>query len=165
MNTIEDIHKLNFTGFKPIRDLAVDTSVIPAIQGVYIILKQCTQPPEFRAIGSGGRHKGKNPNVDIFTLHENWIDDTDILYIGKVGNGKNKRTLRMRISEYIRFGNGKNVRHWGGRLIWQLENYEDLLVCWLPMDDTANPEDYERELIQHFKITHNGRRPFANLKG
>lgn len=42
------------------------------------------------------------------------------------------------------FGQGKPVGHWGGRLIWQLEDVKDLIVCWKVLEK-EEPRDVEKE--------------------
>lgn len=61
------------------------------------------------------------------------------------------------------FGQGKPVSHWGGRLIWQLEDAKDLIVCWKVLEK-EEPRNVEKEMIQEFKEQHKGKRPFANLQ-
>jgi hypothetical protein len=54
-------------------------------------------------------------------------------------------TLRSRLKQYLKFGQGKNIGHYGGRLIWQLEHHSELVLCWLPMN-----EDEPRELEKNY---------------
>lgn len=60
-------------------------------------------------ICTGGFFKGKNPNVSIQELNSNWIDGEHIVYIGKATE------LCRRLRQYMSFGQGKNIGHWGGR--------------------------------------------------
>ena len=57
----------------------------------------------------------------------------------------------------MKFGAGDPVGHRGGRLVWQLQGAEELLVCWQTVQHD-NPRNVERELIQAFKSFHKGRR-------
>jgi hypothetical protein len=116
---------------------------------------------EFLEKGCGGHFKGKNPNVAISELQKNWVNDAKVVYIGKAGGTGKKATLKSRLKQYLHFGLGKPVGHWGGRLIWQLKHSSDLVICWksLPTDE---PRDYEAKLIKLF-ISKFGKRPFANL--
>ena len=67
------------------------------------------------------------------------------------------------LNQYLKFGNGQNIGHWGGRYIWQIKNSGNLLLCWKPTPD-EDPEAIETALIARFKEQHRGHRPFANLK-
>jgi len=143
-------------------ELFEDSSAISRIKGVYLVLYLETNPPAFLQTGSGGFFKGKDPNVSIEELKDNWVDDTIVVYIGKAGKDGSNATLQSRLRQYFGFGQGRNIGHWGGRLIWQLKNSKDLVVCWkeLPNDD---PGTIEAKLIQEFKSVFK-KRPFANLK-
>ena len=142
-------------------ELFTDSSLIPKTKGVYIVLNLDNKPPEFLTDGTGGYFKGKNPNVSVGELKSNWVDNTIVVYIGKAGKEGSKATLVSRLRQYFRFGQGINVGHWGGRLVWQLKNSKDLVVCWkvLPTED---PRIVEALLIQQFKSIFS-KRPFANI--
>jgi hypothetical protein len=72
----------------------------------------------------GGWFKGKDPTVPQEDLTANWVDDAEVVYIGKADQ------LKRRLTQFADFGAGKPVGHWGGRLIWQLTNVDRLLVAW-----------------------------------
>ena len=158
---IEEIKNAGFTGFIPMKQLFLDSSLLPAIKGVYMVLNLNKNPPEFLPVGSGGNFKGKNPNVSIFELKANWVENTIVVYIGKAGKDGSAATLRSRLRQYFGFGQGKNVGHYGGRLIWQLKNSNDLVVCWKALP-TEDPRIHEANLIQQF-TSRFFKRPFANL--
>jgi len=157
---IEEIKKEGFTGFKTMKELFRDNSATPQMRGVYMVLN-LSKEKEFLPVGTGGYFKGKNPNVSIQELESNWVEDAIVVYIGKAGGEGSGATLQSRLGQYFRFGQGKNVGHYGGRLIWQLKNSADLVVCWkvLPAED---PRTAEAGLIQQF-ATQFSKRPFANL--
>ena len=136
---------------------------IPAQMGVYVVLREKNSIPMFLTEGTGGLFKGKNPNVSLAELKENWVEGTQVVYIGKAGGSGSSATLQKRLSQYMRFGQGANVGHWGGRYIWQLADSRDLVVCWKTLANEA-PRDVERKMIADFKAAHAGKRPFANLK-
>lgn len=158
---IEDIKSAGFEGFIKISELSNDTKVIPKIRGVYMVLNLDNQAIDFLEVGTGGFFKNKNPNVEIEILNQNWIEDSIVVYIGKTGGLDSKATLQSRIKQYLDFGKGKNVGHWGGRYIWQLKNAQNLVFCWkeLPNED---PRAVEAKLIEDFKSIYKNR-PFANL--
>lgn len=155
-NDIDEIKKDGFVGFMFMKDLFVDSSMIPDSNGVYLVLNVKSWAGEFLSVGSGGHFKRKNPNVSVSELKANWVDNTKVVYIGKA------TSLKNRLRQYFRFGQGKDVGHWGGRFIWQLKYSPDLVVCWKVL--SSKPREYEAELIQEF-VSIYGVRPFANLVG
>lgn len=158
---IDELKKAGFEGFKKMSELFVDSSAIPKIKGVYLVLNPNFKKAEYLQIGTGGYFKGKNPNVSFNELKSNWVDNSLVVYIGKAGSETSNATLHSRLRQYFGFGQGKNIGHWGGRLIWQLKNSSDLIVCWktLPNDD---PRIFENQLIKKF-VAEFSKRPFANL--
>ncbi|HQQ94653.1 MAG TPA: hypothetical protein PLQ93_08875 [Bacteroidia bacterium] len=154
-NNINDIQKAGFTGFKKVGDLFLDSSMLPDSNGVYLVLNADNKPGDFLTVGSGGHFKGKDPNVSINELKANWVDNTKVVYIGKA------TSLKIRLRQYFGFGQGKNIGHYGGRLIWQLKYSKDLIVCWKALN--TDPREYEADLIRQF-VSIYGYRPFANLK-
>ncbi len=165
--TIDDLRQIGFKGFVPISDLWKDHSVIPDKKGVYMVVRTRDTAPEFLKKGTGGFYKGKDPNVPLDVLHANWVDDTCVVYIGQAGGTQNdkqpKSTLRSRIEQYLRFGQGKTSGHQGGCYIWQLKDAAKLLFCWMPLPED-NPRTVEADFISSFKKCYHGKRPFANRK-
>jgi hypothetical protein len=159
-NDIEQIKKVGFTGFKKMSELFSKNSSIPQIKGVYLVLNP-DRKSEFLTVGTGGYFKGKNPNLSIAELKSNWVENTIIVYIGKAGKDGSSATLQSRLKQYFSFGQGENIGHYGGRLIWQLKNSKDLVVCWKALP-TEDPRTIEANLIQQFVIKYS-KRPFANL--
>lgn len=157
---IKQIRENGFSGFKTIKELYSDKSLIPQIKGVYLVLLN-GHKPEFVEAGTGGYFKQKNPNVPISFLASNWVNDTSTVYIGQAGGNGSNATLNSRLWQYLRFGNGAPVGHYGGRLIWQIKNCHDLLICWKPLP-AHDPRENETKLILLFKSIHSVR-PFANL--
>jgi hypothetical protein len=160
-NNIDEIKKAGFLGFKKMSELFINSSSVPKIKGVYLVLNPNYKKTDYLQIGSGGYFKGRNPNVSIDELKSNWVDNSLVIYIGKAGSETTSATLNSRLKQYFRFGQGKNIGHWGGRLIWQLKNTNDLIVCWKPLlnDD---PRATEIQLIKNF-VAKFSKRPFANL--
>ena len=159
----ESLQNVGFSGFVSVKSLLKNSSQIPDKRGVYVVLRTNVDEPIFLEKGSGGYFKGKDPNVAIKKLQENWIYNTPVVYIGKAGGDGKKATLRSRILQYLKFGQGKPVGHEGGRYIWQLSDAEELLFCWKPLE-SEEPEVVETELIAAFKRQYLGKRPFANLR-
>ena len=159
----EFLQAQGFEGFKTMGELMEGSRTqIPVQKGVYVVLRESESAPKFLTEGTGGFFKGKNPNVSIAELEANWVEGTPVVYIGKAGGAGSSATLQKRLGQYLRFGQGCNIGHWGGRYIWQLADSRDLVVCWkvLTSDD---PREVELQMITEFKAAHGGNRPFANL--
>jgi len=69
------------------------------MKGVYCILCCNNQKCEFLKPGCGGHFKNKDPNVSLSELQANWIENTDVVYIGKAG-GAGKITTLTSTYEY-----------------------------------------------------------------
>ena len=155
-NDIDEIKRTGFSGFYRIRELINDSSLIPISGGVYLVLNNYNNAVDFLEIGTGGYFKGKNPNVPLAVLRREWVDNTKVIYVGKA------TSLKSRIKQYLGFGQGKNIGHYGGRYIWQIKHSTDLIVCWKTI--ASNPEQFESELLRQFLSIY-GCLPFANLRG
>ncbi|MBN9612832.1 MAG: hypothetical protein J0H64_05135 [Actinobacteria bacterium] len=150
-----------FQGFLPVHQLAGSPTLIPNERGVYVWVRDSRAEPEFLEVDTGGHFKGRNPNVPIDELRSNWVAGSAVVYIGKAGDPDSSSTLRQRLGQYLKFGAGAAVGHWGGRYVWQLADSSDLLIAWLPLPD-GFPSAVESELIDQFRAQF-GERPFANL--
>jgi len=162
-NNNKDLVNLGFKGFKTVKELWQDKTVIPKERGVYLVLNPQCNKPQFMYPGVGGHFKGKDPNVPLEELKQNHVKDSKVIYIGKAGSLTGKATLFSRLGQYLRFGQTKNIGHWGGRYIWQLKNHEELIFCWCVLNE-KDPRDVEKVLL-HLYQQQFGQRPFANLTG
>lgn len=161
--TVKELKEAGFKGFVEISSLMINKDVIPDEKGVYMVLYEGAGNPDFICPGTGGAFKGKNPNVTMEELAANWVDNTCVVYIGKAGGMTSSSTLKKRIGQYLAFGKGKPVGHWGGRYIWQLKESCKLKICWKVLYD-EEPSIVESDLIRQFAMQHRGCRPFANLR-
>ncbi|WIM90847.1 hypothetical protein [Porphyromonas gingivalis] len=155
-NNIEEIKKYGFKGFESVKDLREDSSRIPKKKGVYLVLKPQDMDVDFLETGTGGHTKG-NPNVSRDKLKAKRIEHMLVLYVGRTG-----RTLYERINELLRFGQGENIDHWGGRYLWQINHSEELVICWKEMQD-EDPEEIWKQLLWDFESVYS-KLPFANLR-
>ena len=112
-------------------------------------------------MGVGGHFKKKDPNVSVTILGNKWIFNCQIVYIGQAGGNGSSSNLKNKINQYLNFGKGKPASHYGGRYIWQLSNYKNLLVAWKPLPMT-DPRIEEKNLMHEF-VSSYGKLPFANL--
>lgn len=148
---------LQFKGFKTIRELKESCSEVPSFNGVYLVLRRNNQQPVFSISSLGGYVKVPNdsPCYSLSYLQEQYVNGTCILYIGKSTN------MRSRLRSYMRFGQGKRASHGGGRAIWQMTDVDDFVICWA--ETLENSRMVEWRMIQAFKLSHEGKRPFANM--
>lgn len=158
---LASIKEAGFTGFKTVEQLWNDYSVIPDERGVYLILNPDCTMKQFLSKGVGGYFKGKDPNLSVPQLTSNWVDNSHVLYIGQAGGNGSSATLRKRLRQYLEFGRGKPVGHYGGRLIWQLFHHKELIVVWKILKD-SNPRDEEGWFLREY-LNYYTKLPFANL--
>lgn len=160
-NNPADLEKNSFTGFKTIDQLNFDSSVIPKKRGVYLVLHPDPEKISFVYPGTGGFFKQKDPNLEISELVSKWVRNSIVVYIGKAGSLTGAATLNSRLRQYLRFGQGKAVGHYGGRLIWQIKNSQDLIICWKTLNG-EEPRSIESMIIADF-VRQFGKLPFANM--
>ncbi len=138
---------------------ATELADVPRAAGCYVVTRPNQRAPAYLAANPGGRFKGKDPTVPVARLAAEWVPGAHVVYIGKADD------LRTRLRAYARFGAGEPVAHWGGRLIWQLADADQLLVAWHALAGASTARDLERLLLERFGELHHGRRPLANLTG
>lgn len=84
-------------------------------------------------------------------------EDKQVIYIGKASG---KKGLRQRIRQYMKYGWNLGTNHRGGRAIWQIEDYEMLLLTYEPCPDC---ELREHQLLTEFRAK-NSCYPLANWR-
>ncbi|MEV5033964.1 hypothetical protein MRBLMC3_003217 [Sphingobium sp. LMC3-1-1.1] len=159
--SIDNLREHGFEGFLTVAELAERYREIPDAMGVYLVVTPDGFDPQYVERGTGGFFKGRDPNVSAAILSTAWVKGARVINIGKAGGASSSSTLRKRLRQYIRFGQGQAVGHWGGRYIWQLHGCHSLLICWKATE--VEPRDVERDLIATFRKKF-GARPFANLQ-
>jgi len=167
MHNLKDrdvLKQIGFVGFISIADLrSSKLESVPNDPGVYVVLREAEDFPKFIQHSTGGIFDKREPTVPIDKLEKAWITETNIMYIGKTGKIDGERGIKKRLNEYLDFGAGKSVGHYGGRYIWQLEDANDLIICWLPVID-EDPFKVENHMLNDFESKYD-RLPFANIKG
>ena len=166
-DSIEQIRNEGFIGFRTTGDLYECSNYVPDERGIYMVIYPYGSLPKFMVKGTGGYFKKKDPNMDLDYLINRWVKETPVLYIGQAGGIRKAKwsdaTLRKRITAYVKFGNGHDVGHYGGRLIWQIPNNAKLIVCWKPLPNKiADPRQVEKDIIGMFEDIYE-KRPFANI--
>ena len=156
------LSRLGFEGWVTFTELAkAGYAQIPAnCHGVYIVLRAAKTKPRFRKTSPAWAFRD-NLVVPIEALRANWVDGAAVVYIGKADPRQRKpHALRQRLKEFTVFGSGGRLRHWGGRLIWQLADSNELLVAWAATPD-ERAEKVETWLVEEFRRCY-GKPPFAN---
>ena len=149
-----------FAGFRAFEQLEINR--VPQAPGLFAVLKPDGYEPRFLAKSTAGVFKKKDPSLRDAALAAEWIDDADVLYLGKAGPGsKGNRGLRRQIQEFVDFGKGKPPGHWDGRLIWQLADSQSLVIAWKELP-AAEVNLAEAQYHADFRELY-GRLPFANL--
>ena len=142
-----------FEGWVTFRELPARLPTIDRVGGVYVVVN-AVGSPGFLGASPAGRFKDRDPSVSEDVLRANWVEDAAVVYIGKADD------LRRRLREFMRFGSGEPVGHWGGRLIWQLSDSRSLLVAWRVTAGQV-PREVEVAMIDAFRDAW-GKPPFAN---
>lgn len=155
--TREGFQRLGFQGWKQFSVL--EARDLPPRHGVYVVVREPGPHPGFLVESVGGPHKGTALTVAINVLETAWLDDAEVVYVGKAGG---RQGLRKRVVAYASQGRGKSAGHAGGRYVWQLPASETLTVGWRETKNRSVEEVEEALLALH--IEKFGRRPFANMK-
>jgi hypothetical protein len=150
-----DLRRRGFVGFVPVAELGEGPMQVPTPTGVYAIIREATGATCFLEHGDGGSWKGKDLHVGLDRLAAEWVPGVQTLYVGFAGS------LRERVGLLVQFSRarGEKVMHWGGRLLWQVDGYQSLLVAWKEDPEAGDLED---DLLAEFSTAY-GRLPFANL--
>jgi hypothetical protein len=147
-----------FAPWVPFRELETTLSTIPTeAAGVYVVVRDQATAPTWLVPSPVGETWRGDPTVAVDVLEANWVVGASVVYIGKA----KQRQLRTRLRAYLRFGQGRGGRHWGGRLIWQLEDAWQLRLAWR-IEPVRDALDVERELLAAFRVAYGHRPPFAN---
>ena len=164
-----DLEAVGFVGWRTWDELRADElTAVPCKPGAYVVYRPSAAEPVFVHPSLAGWFKDQDPTVSIEELEAERVPGAHVVNIGKADFRKRRRkveALRRRLGEFARFGAGENIGHWGGRLIWQLADSDELLIAWHAVTWAETGRQYEKRLIAHFADLHDGRRPFANLTG
>lgn len=131
-------------------------SWLPTQNGIY----QVEVPPDMEIQFLPRTAAAENRPYPVEKLQEKWqCGDHRILYIGKTQ--RKKGGLRKRVWEYLRYGYDGGRNHRGGRGIWQIKDFQQLYIRWVPLED-AN--QMEHRLLAYYQRCY-GTYPAANHRG
>jgi hypothetical protein len=146
-----------FVGWQPWSACPAALDVIDSqAGGIYVVYHSGLAPPTYLDRSPAGTFRG-DPSVPRQALDANWVPGARVVYIGKANHGR----LRKRLEEFADFGRGGTRRHWGGRLIWQLDLSGELLVAWQVLPREIVAKSVESQMIATFRADW-GKAPFAN---
>ena len=152
-----------FEGFFTVGQLhAEGCKGLPNGPGVYAIVRESLDRPEFLTKSVGPIYRGKDPTRPVDELMQRWVPGAQVLYLGRARGPGVRSLLRQRVKRYLRFGHGRVVGHWGGRFVWQLHDHAALRVAW-KSTGVEDPAQFEARLQARFS-DHYGVLPFANLR-
>jgi len=159
----DTLEREGFGGFLTIGQLyRSDCLEVPDEPGVYVVLARGEAPHGFRSRSTAPPWRGQDPTLSAEGLAARWIQDAELLYVGRAPGPGVRNRLRQRIKRFLRFGHGRVVAHWSGRVIWQLEESSRLEVAWRTCGDAEEAARLEAEVLSRFERQH-GAAPYANL--
>jgi hypothetical protein len=162
-DSVAELREHGFAGFRSVATLRDSRCLeVPVERGVYIVVRDYDGPPEFLTRSVAPHFRGQDPTLPLEELNQQWVAGARVLYIGRASGPGVRSLLQQRVKRYIRFGQGRVVAHYGGRLIWQLRDHRSLLFAWLPTPD-EDPAVVEARLQAAF-VERYGALPFANLR-
>lgn len=164
--TIDDLKSAGFVGFVPLRSFLKPMVMGQAAdaEGVYVVARESLVRPTFL------EDIHRKPRPKIYTAAEaeaEWIEGSQTLYIGKgplrKPRGSRRQGVAQRINEMRAHGHSGGANHYGGKLIWQIDDPDSLLIAWkVLLDGTADAA--ESALIHAFMdLDEFGRAPYANI--
>lgn len=154
-----------FEGFVPLRDWNEAFALRPDrsdVEGIYVVVREAVLLPAFN------EENHRKPRPKIWSADEvaaRWVHGVHALYFGKgplrAPNGRRRHGLARRITELQKHGYRGGANHYGGKLLWQIDDADGLLVAWKALAEGESAE-VESGLIRGFDRIM-GRQPFANV--
>lgn len=163
--SIADLSEYGFVGFVPLKDW--DESQIIGItqsdvEGVYVVVRESMEVPTFL---DEDHRKPRPKRWSAEAAADRWVPGVQVLYFGKgplrCSKAKRRKGLARRVGELQRHGYGGGANHYGGKLLWQIDDADALLIAWKPLHEGESAA-IESGLIRGFDRIM-GRQPFANV--
>ena len=134
--------------------MGLDARSVPEEHGIYVVLRPDADL-RHTLVSDNPVKRARLKRYSIEELDRRWVAGAPILYIGKA---MGREGLRDRLKPFSK----KSGSHSGGRAIWQLQDAEALLVCWIETPG-HHADRVEDDLIDEFKAVY-GLTPFANAR-
>lgn len=84
-----ELEAAGFVGF--VRFIDLPASRVPPGPGVYVIVRDGLRAPEFRPTSPAGWFRGKDPTVPDAKLQAAWVEEVEVVYVGKATGGRGGR--------------------------------------------------------------------------
>lgn len=163
--SIASLSAYGFMGFVPLRDWDESLtrgSTKSDVEGVYVVVRESTLVPTFL---DEDHRKPRPKRWSAEAAADRWVPGVQVLYFGKgpLRSSKSKRQqgLARRVSELQKHGYKGGANHYGGELLWQIDDADALLIAWKPLAQGESAA-IESGLIRGFDRIM-GRQPFANV--
>jgi hypothetical protein len=163
--SISDLRRYGFVGFVPLKDWdkshVLDANKLD-VEGVYVVVRESTETPMFL----GENHRKPRPKRwSVQDAEGRWVTGVQVLYFGKGPlrslNAKRRLGLAGRIRELQKHGYEGGANHYGGKLLWQVQDADSLLIAWKVLGEGASAS-VESGLIRGFEEVM-GQQPYANI--
>ena len=163
--SIKNLREYGFVGFVPLEDW--DESQVMGImqsdvEGVYVVVRESTDVPTFL---DEDHRKLRPKRWSADDAADRWVPGVQVLYFGKgplrSSTTKRRQGLARRVGELQRHGYRGGANHYGGKLLWQIDDADALLIAWKPLAEGESAA-IESGLIRGFDRIM-GRQPYANV--
>ncbi|MCU1509499.1 MAG: hypothetical protein JWQ12_1764 [Glaciihabitans sp.] len=162
---IESLREYGFVGFVPLKDwdeFQVIGLTQSDIEGVYVVVRESTDVPKFR---DEDHRKPRPKRWSAEDAADRWVSGVQVLYFGKgplrSSKAKRRQGLARRVRELQKHGYRGGANHYGGKLLWQIDDIDSLLIAWKPLAEGESAA-IESGLIRGFERVM-GRQPYANI--
>ena len=163
---IDDLRADGFGGFLQLKSF-LKVAVAgngPDVEGVYAIVRESAARPAFK------EDAHRKPRPKIYSAAEaeaRWVEGAQTLYLGKGPLRKlskvRRQGLAQRLHELRAHGYDGAANHYGGKLLWQIDDMDSLIVAWKVLPAGA-ADASETALIHRFMNKDSlHRAPYANI--
>ena len=163
--SIKNLREYGFVGFVPLEDWdesQVSDITQPDVEGVYVVVREATDVPAFL---DEDHRKPRSKRWSAEAAANRWVLGVQVLYFGKgplrSSKAKRRKGLARRVGELQRHGYRGGANHYGGKLLWQIDDAGALLIAWKPLAE-GESATIESGLIRGFDRIM-GREPYANV--
>lgn len=161
--TREGLSSAGFGGF--VRLATLEPQTAPREPGVYVVVRESSDPPAFLDRSAASHFKGKDPTVPRPLLEGAWVPGA---YPGRSRSTSGRPPGGSKVDEacgsvLMSTAATAPASPSATGVVATSGDRDELLVAWKPTPE-EDPEAVESALITDFTAQHHGARPFANRK-